>query len=181
MGKKRKKEKKKESGKIPVPVIILAVMLIASAGGAAAPPVRHAVTHVFSSGPANERLADSMAADSYGWTGDQVTCLNELWDRETGGTWDPLITDPIVVHGGRAFGIAQALNHGLDTTAVIVPVIHFLDGSTETDVTINDYPVKSANAGNARAQIRWGLGYISATYGTPCGAWDDTGHDARGY
>jgi hypothetical protein len=24
---------------------------------------------------------------------------------------------------------------------------------------------------NARTQIRWGLGYISSTYGTPCSAW----------
>src|SRR5579871_1110375 len=111
MGKKKKK--KDDKGKIPVPVIILAVALIASGGGSATPPGRHAlhkaVTMVFSSGPANERLADSLAASEYGWTGDQQTCLNQLWNRETGGTWDPLITDPIVIHGGRAFGIAQAL------------------------------------------------------------------------
>jgi hypothetical protein len=25
---------------------------------------------------------------------------------------------------------------------------------------------------NPRTQIRWGLGYIRVTYGTPCGAWD---------
>ena len=36
---------------------------------------------------------------------------------------------------------------------------------------------KMASAGpdwetNATTQIKWGLGYIQSTYGTPCGAWD---------
>src|SRR5580692_4119816 len=127
----KKKGKKKESVKIPAPVVIFAGMiLLASAGGATAKPVRHAITHavtsVFSSsGPVNEQLADKLAADSYGWTGSQATCLNQLWSRETGGTWDSLITDPL----SGSFGIAQALGHGLPSTAVNDPVIHLLEGS----------------------------------------------------
>ena len=32
----------------------------------------------------NERLANSMAASGYGWTGRQATCLDELWTEESG-------------------------------------------------------------------------------------------------
>ena len=129
----------------------------------------------------NERLADSMAASLYGWTGSQASCLNSLWSGETGGTWDPLITDAITVKGHNAFGIAQALDHDPDGTHAVSGVTrHFLDGHTDV-ATVDEYPVTSANAGNATAQIKWGLGYIQGKYGTPCGAWDGTDHDADGY
>ena len=32
----------------------------------------------------NENIANSMAASGYGWTGSQTTCLDELWDEESG-------------------------------------------------------------------------------------------------
>lgn len=32
----------------------------------------------------NEALANSMAASGYGWTGGQATCLDELWNEESG-------------------------------------------------------------------------------------------------
>ena len=142
----------------------------------------HNVTDIaVSSGPANERLADSMAAASYGWTGSQTTCLNDLWSRETGGTWDSLITDAITISGHNAFGIAQALNHDPGSAHAVSGVTrHFLDGHSDK-ATVDEYPESSANAGNAAAQIRWGLGYIQGKYGTPCGAWNGTNHDANGY
>ena len=93
---------------------------------------------------ANVRLGARMAA-SYGWTGAQFGCLRLLWDRESG--WSATAENP----SSGAYGIAQALGHG----------------------PTNQYPAGPANppVSDPAAQIRWGLGYISARYGDPCGAW----------
>lgn len=77
----------------------------------------------------------------YGWSQDQFGCLDSLWSHESG--WDPRAANPY----SGAYGIPQAL-----------------PGS------------KMATAGadwqyNPETQIRWGLGYIQARYGSPCGAW----------
>ncbi len=37
---------------------------------------------------ANEALANSMATSGYGWTGSQITCLDELWTEESGFSAD---------------------------------------------------------------------------------------------
>jgi hypothetical protein len=76
-----------------------------------------------------------------GWGSRQFGCLEQLWNKESG--WSVTAANP----SSSAYGIPQAL-----------------PGS------------KMASAGpgwrtNARTQIRWGLGYISSTYGTPCSAW----------
>jgi hypothetical protein len=68
-------------------------------------------------------------------------CLEDLWTRESG--WYVRADNP----GSTAYGIPQAL-----------------PGS------------KMAREGadwrtNFRTQIRWGLSYIRANYGNPCGAW----------
>ena len=78
----------------------------------------------------------------FGWSSSEFSCLDPLWERESG--WNPYADNPI----SGAYGIPQAL-----------------PGS------------KMASAGadwqsDAATQIRWGLGYIKATYGSPCGAWD---------
>lgn len=78
---------------------------------------------------------------SYGWDQGQMSCLVSLWNRESG--WRANATNP----SSGAYGIPQSL-----------------PGS------------KMASAGadwqtNPATQIRWGLGYIKATYGSPCGAW----------
>ncbi len=78
---------------------------------------------------------------SFGWGQDQFGCLNSLWNRESG--WNTYAQNP----SSGAYGIPQAL-----------------PGS------------KMASAGsdwrtNPATQIRWGLGYIQARYGSPCGAW----------
>ena len=78
---------------------------------------------------------------SYGWGSDQFRCLDLLWTRESGWRAD-------AYNGSSgAYGIPQSL-----------------PGS------------KMASAGadwrtNAATQINWGLGYIDARYGSPCGAW----------
>lgn len=78
---------------------------------------------------------------SFGWSSSQFSCLDSLWGHESG--WNPYAMNPTT----GAYGIPQA-----------VP------GS------------KMSAAGadwqsNAATQIRWGLGYIQADYGSPCGAW----------
>jgi Transglycosylase SLT domain len=84
---------------------------------------------------------------SFGWPSGQFSCLDALWSRESG--WNPQASNA----GSGAYGIPQALPGN-----------------------------KMASAGadwqtNPATQIRWGLGYIQATYGSPCGAW---GHE-QGY
>jgi hypothetical protein len=77
----------------------------------------------------------------YGWSRGQFSCLDYLWTRESG--WNPYATNPT----SGAYGIPQALPSAKMATAGA-------DWQT-----------------NPATQIRWGLGYIKATYGSPCGAW----------
>ena len=78
---------------------------------------------------------------SYGWGQGQFGCLNNLWTKES--SWQVGATNP----SSGAYGIPQSLPAG-----------------------------KMASAGadwrtNPATQIRWGLSYIQASYGSPCGAW----------
>ena len=78
---------------------------------------------------------------SYGWSSSQFSCLDPLWNQESG--WNVYASNP----SSHAYGIPQALPGW-----------------------------KMASAGpdwqtDAATQIRWGLGYIKGTYGSPCGAW----------
>jgi hypothetical protein len=77
----------------------------------------------------------------FGFGSDQFGCLDSLWSRESG--WRVNANNPY----SSAYGIPQAL-----------------PGSKMASVAA-DW------AYNPETQIRWGLGYISARYGTPCGAW----------
>jgi hypothetical protein len=86
-----------------------------------------------------QQIAMAMLS-SYGWSSSQFSCLEPLWQRESG--WNVYASSP-----SGAYGIPQAL-----------------PGS------------KMASAGadwqsDAATQIRWGLSYIKATYGSPCAAW----------
>jgi hypothetical protein len=77
----------------------------------------------------------------FGFGSDQFSCLDALWTKESG--WNVHADNPT----SSAYGIPQSL-----------------PGE------------KMASAGadwatNPATQIRWGLGYIKARYGTPCGAW----------
>ncbi|MDE0546921.1 lytic transglycosylase domain-containing protein [Microbacterium sp. C7(2022)] len=93
----------------------------------------------------NPGSAQAIAFDmvsARGWGNDQYACLVALWKKESG--WRVNAYNA----GSGAYGIPQAL-----------------PGS------------KMASAGadwetNPATQIAWGLGYISARYGSPCGAWD---------
>jgi len=86
--------------------------------------------------------ARSMAASQYGWGEDQFSCLDRLWQKESGWNFAALNSS------SGATGIPQALPGSKMASA----------GS--------DW------ATNATTQIRWGLGYIKASsYGSPCAAW----------
>ena len=79
----------------------------------------------------------------------EFVCLVDLWNRES--RWNYLSVNT----SSGAYGIPQALPG-----------------------------TKMASAGadwetNPETQIRWGLGYISGRYGTPCGAWAHS--EAKGW
>jgi len=80
-------------------------------------------------------------AATHGWTGSQWTCLDKLWNHES--QYETTVRNT----RSGAYGIPQALPASKMATAGA-------DWQT-----------------NPVTQIVWGLSYISARYGTPCGAW----------
>jgi hypothetical protein len=99
----------------------------------------------------------------------QMQCLDDLWNRESG--WDRRIMNPdgIGTPNGGAFGIAQALTHGQPGARAYNSVID-LPGGGHTSGNVDQYPTYSPNNESAIDQIQWGLGYIFGVYGTPCAA-----------
>ncbi|NLP83136.1 phospholipase [Microbacterium sp. CFH 90308] len=85
--------------------------------------------------------AQAMAAERYGWGGDQFSCLNSLWQKESNWNYQAYNDS------SGATGIPQSLPGSKMATAGA-------DWQT-----------------NAATQIAWGLDYISRAYGTPCAAW----------
>ncbi|WP_460569103.1 coiled-coil domain-containing protein [Humibacter soli] len=79
---------------------------------------------------------------SYGWGGDQMGCLIDLWNMESGWSWNAYNSS------SGAYGIPQSLPASKLASA---------GGDWQT---------------NGDTQVRWGLAYISSSYGTPCGAWN---------
>jgi hypothetical protein len=77
----------------------------------------------------------------FGWPGSQFSCLDSLWERESG--WDLTAENP----SSGAYGIPQAMPGSMMASA---------GAGWQTDAAI---------------QIRWGLAYIQGRYGSPCGAW----------
>jgi len=88
-----------------------------------------------------QATAQAMAAERFGWGGDQFGCLVSLWNKESG--WNFQASNP----SSGAYGIPQSL-----------------PGSKMATVGA-DWQT------NATTQIAWGLDYISRAYGTPCAAW----------
>ncbi len=87
-----------------------------------------------------QQIAQGMLG-SYGWSASQFSCLQPLWNAESG--WNASASNPT----SGAFGIPQALPGSKMASAGA-------DWQT-----------------NPATQIRWGLGYIRSVYGSPCGAW----------
>ena len=87
-----------------------------------------------------QQIAERMLSQ-FGWSSSQFSCLQPLWDRESG--WNPYAQNP----SSGAYGIPQALPGSKMASA---------GGDWQT---------------NPATQIRWGLSYIQGSYGSPCGAW----------
>lgn len=133
------------------PVILVVAALVAFS---------YAGKHGTGTGPAaavaagsNEALANSMAAQLYGWTGNQLTgCLDPLWTEESG------FSATAINSQSGAFGIPQAL-----------PASKMASAGADWQT-------------NAATQIKWGLGYIHDRYGSPCAAWSfETSHTPNWY
>ncbi|CAD5996436.1 hypothetical protein [Agreia sp. COWG] len=78
---------------------------------------------------------------SYGWGGDQQSCLVQLWIGESG--WRVNAYNP----DSGAYGIPQSWP------------------ANKMSSVADDWQT------NAQTQIVWGLNYIRDAYGTPCSAW----------
>lgn len=104
-----------------------------SSSSASVPP-----TAVPTGGSPKAIAAEMVAAR--GWGTDQYSCLETLWQRESG--WNHTAENP----SSGAYGIPQSLPGSKMASA----------GS--------DWRT------NPATQITWGLGYISGRYGTPCAA-----------
>ena len=86
-------------------------------------------------------IAAQIAQQKYGWDSGQFSCLNSLWEKESG--WNYRASNP----SSGAYGIPQAL-----------------PGSKMSSFG-SDWQT------NPATQIKWGLDYIDDRYGSPCGAW----------
>jgi hypothetical protein len=100
-----------------------------------------AVTNTVDLSTANPQDLAKALMPQFGMSVSQFGCLDNIWSQESG--WNVHAANP----SSSAYGIPQAL-----------------PGS------------KMASAGpnwedNAETQIRWGLGYIRARYGSACNAW----------
>lgn len=95
----------------------------------------------------------------YGWDSTQMSPLISLWTQESG--WRPTARNPT----SGALGIAQALDHGGTGTAGT------LGNEYGAQYGLTQAEAQAANSGSALQQIRWGLGYIKARYGSPAAAW----------
>lgn len=105
-------------------------------------PVQQAPTQAAQPVPSGspQQIAEGMLGQ-FGWSASQFSCLQPLWQRESG--WNVYAQNP----SSGAYGIPQALPGSRMATA---------GADWQTD---------------AATQIRWGLTYISGRYGSPCGAW----------
>jgi hypothetical protein len=88
-----------------------------------------------------QQIAEAMLG-SFGWSSSQFSCLDPLWEHESG--WSVTAYNA----GSGAYGIPQAL-----------PGSRMAGAGPDWQT-------------NAATQVRWGLEYIKGTYGSPCAAWD---------
>lgn len=149
-----------------LPLAVVVLFLGAAGGTAPAAATSQAAVAAGAGSAVNEALGAQLAA-GYGWTGGQVTCLDELWTRES--SWSAKARNPV----SGAYGIAQALGHlaGEDQGQVTAAALAL-------NVAGDNYPPAYAEGNpppygdsDPSAQVSWGLAYIASSYGTPCGAW----------
>lgn len=100
-----------------------------------------AVTHTEDLSHADPRTLAQALMPQFGFSPTEFSCLDALWNSESG--WNLHADNPT----SDAYGIPQALP------------------GTKMATAGPDW------ANNAETQIKWGLGYIRSSYGTPCAAW----------
>jgi len=121
-------------------------------------------------------LGRRMAAREYGWGGAQWDCLDSLWAGESG--WRPNADTRVsgLDPAGAAvfaYGIPQARGHGQQSGGVTAPYPPAFAAAN---------PPGLGGSSSARTQIKWGFGYIEATYGSPCAALSfKQAHGNQGY
>jgi len=113
----------------------------AAAAKAAADAAAAAAAKAEALASASPRELGQILAAERGWSGEQWSCLDSLWQRES--NWSPTARNS----SSGAFGIPQSLPGSKMASA----------GS--------DWQT------NPATQISWGLTYIADRYGSPCGAW----------
>lgn len=118
----------------------------AAAAAAAAEAQRQAEAAAAALAAANtpdgaKATARQMAASKYGWGDGQFSCLESLWNKESGWNYQAYNNN------GGATGIPQSLPGNKMSS---------FGADWQT---------------NAATQIAWGLDYISRSYGSPCAAW----------
>jgi hypothetical protein len=93
--------------------------------------------------PARDQATAQSLMPDYGFSvSSQWSCLDDLWQQES--SWNYTAENA----QSGAYGIAQALP------------------ASKMASVASDYLT------DPTTQIKWGLGYISDAYGTPCAAWD---------
>jgi hypothetical protein len=113
----------------------------AAKAAAAKHPKRTVVTRQATEPSGSPQQIAEQTLRQFGWSTSQFSCLEPLWERESG--WDVTAENP----SSGAYGIPQALSGSLMASA---------GPDWQTD---------------AATQIRWGYTYIQGRYGSPCGAW----------
>lgn len=114
--------------------------------------------------PSVNRAIGKLMAAPFGWSvGPQWDALDKLLTRESG--WQ----NDIANRDSGAFGIGQALGHGVPGAAAMTHVRY--PGGGTAYISVNEYPNILANSGNAGAQIAWTYAYIKSRYGDPITAW----------
>jgi hypothetical protein len=104
------------------------------------PATSAAATRPVTASGSPRQIAEGMLG-SHGWSSSQFSCLQPLWNAESG--WNASASNT----SSGAYGIPQAL-----------------PGSKMASAG-PDWQTSAAT------QIRWGLGYIRSVYGSPCAAW----------
>jgi len=110
------------------------------AGQPGGQPGQTAAASVPAASGSPRQIAEAMLG-SFGWSSSQFSCLDPLWEHESG--WSVTAANA----GSGAYGIPQAL-----------PGSRMASAGPDWQTS-------------AATQIRWGLQYIKDTYGSPCAAW----------
>jgi len=129
-------------------------MAVVTGRHAAAGPGGSTTADAASAYSSNEAVGNSLAASVYGWTGGEATCLDELWQRESG--WSQY---------------ADTRASGLDPKNAAVFAYGIAQARPYSKMPQAGWPADKGGQSDREVQVKWGLAYISAAYGDPCGAW----------